>query len=179
MNKEIRRDILSILERGFAALSRSDLLEFTELSNHINHNASIFQDEDSLTIATVIYSLGKLFFREEKIDEQLIGHLRKAQLHLTQDNVKSYRKHIRILLDQIRKRDESMSFYITHILDKAGIKKGTKLYYNGISLGRVAHLMGLSQWELINYLGKTNIVDTFEKTPRMKERLAHTRRIFS
>ena len=155
MNPEIRKDILKILDKSFIAINNKDIISFTELSDHINHNASIFQDEDAISIAVLIYSLGKIFYREERIDLGLVEKLKQAREFLLRRRYKEYRDIIRRIIHIIKQRDKKMGFYITHILDKAGIKKGTKLVYNGISLARVAYLMGVSQWEMINYLGKT------------------------
>ena len=54
MDKIIKKDILSIISKTIAILKikeEKDIIELKELSNHTIHNASIFQDEDSVSIA--------------------------------------------------------------------------------------------------------------------------------
>ena len=51
MNDIIREDIIKILERVIDILAvkeTKDIIELKELSNHTIHNASIFQDKDSI-----------------------------------------------------------------------------------------------------------------------------------
>ena len=62
MNEAVKQDILSLLDSVIGILAseeETDLVELEELSNKIIHSASIFQDEDSISIALLIYSLYK------------------------------------------------------------------------------------------------------------------------
>ena len=40
------------------------------------------------------------------------------------------------------------------MLDAARIKKGSKMHQHGISMARTAELLGITQWELQDYIGK-------------------------
>ena len=67
MNDNVKRDILRTLNRTVEILKEkdvTDLTELKELSNTTVHNASIYQDEDSVSVAVLIYSLSKIFERK-------------------------------------------------------------------------------------------------------------------
>ena len=68
MDEVVKKDILKVLSDVAAILQveeEKDVAELRELSNHTIHNASIFQDEDSVSIAILIYSLSKVIERRE------------------------------------------------------------------------------------------------------------------
>ena len=60
---------------------------------------------------------------------------------------------------RIQAIDSKLSLYLQEVLEKAKVKKGSSLYEQGISLARSAELLGLTQWELMNYVGKTKVMD--------------------
>ena len=180
MNNLIRKDILRILTKVKDKLENKDVYGLSELSNQINHNSSIFQDEDSIKLAVIVYSISKIIERNRgKIDSKFKRLFIKAKLKLKNHDYENYRKAIDEISLKINELDSKLSQYVIHVLNQAGIKKGSKLLSNGISIARVAELMNLSQWELINYVGKTNIPEKFGKDTRIKERLQYTRSLFN
>ena len=64
------------------------------------------------------------------------------------------------------------------VIEEAKIKKGYKLHEHGISLGRTAEILGISQWELMNYVGKTKISDVDIVPTDVVQRLKLARGIF-
>ena len=75
--------------------------------------------------------------------------------------------------------DERLPYFIQEIIEKAKISKGSKIYEHGLSLRRASELLGISQWQLMHYVGKTRIADT-EAPPRIstKDRLRYAKSIF-
>ena len=68
MHETIKKDIISVLSKLTGILSvkdEKDVIEIRELSNHTIHNASVFQDEDSVSIAILTYSLSKIIDRKQ------------------------------------------------------------------------------------------------------------------
>ena len=80
-HEEIYGDILSILQETLTALKKGDYTALKEISNHTIHNASIFQDQDSLSIAVLIYAVHKIMVSEHKsqIMPNLVTSLEQAQ----------------------------------------------------------------------------------------------------
>ena len=66
------------------------------------------------------------------------------------------------------------------VINKAKINKGSRIYEHGISIGRTSDLMGISQWELMSYVGKTNIEDIGEtqKVTSVRKRIAIAKQLF-
>jgi hypothetical protein len=160
MQDIIRKDILSVLDQAIAAVQAEDHHSLGELSNHIIHDASIFQDDDSVSVAVLIYALSKVTQRscdERKSCAFLQPVLVQARDALAQARDDEYRANIRRLLEEIRKIDGQLRLYITQVLEKARVKKASKLHEHGISIARTAELLGVSQWELQDYIGKTTI----------------------
>ena len=179
MDNIIKKDVTRILSNFIEALEKRDGYTITHLSNQINHNSSIFQDEDSITLAVVVYSFSKIISRGKgKLEKSSIGFFKRAKDFLARDDYEGYRRSIKESIDYISKKDEQFGKYVLDVYNQAEIKKGSKLFYNGISLPRVAELMNISQWELMNYLGKTNIADAFGKDKRARKRLDYARELF-
>ncbi len=78
--------------------------------------------------------------------------------------------------DFINKIDTKLKLYIEEVISKAKVKKGSKLHEHGLSIARTAEVLGISQWELMNYVGKTTIstVDGVD----VKTRLNFARKLF-
>ena len=58
MNYLIKKDLVSVLNDLIQTLrerKETDIAEIKLLSNHIIHNASVFQDEDSISVAILIH----------------------------------------------------------------------------------------------------------------------------
>lgn len=184
MNETIKKDILSILS-GIINILRvkeeKDIVEIKELSNHTIHNASIFQDEDSVSIAILIYSLSKIIERKqgELSYNNIVRLIKTAYDFLDKNNIDSYRKTIRKLFKFISTIDTKLKLYIEEVINQAQIKKGSKLYEHGISLARASEILGVSQWELMSYIGKTKIPDVYEvERVSLKNRLNYARSLF-
>jgi predicted transcriptional regulator len=73
-----------------------------------------------------------------------------------------------------------MKPYIQEVLRKASINKASKIYEHGISLGQTAQLLGITQWELSEYSGQTNVSDNdYNKTLDIKKRAKMALEFFS
>jgi len=182
MNEVVKKDILRVLSDAIDILrveKERDVVDLRELSNHTVHNASIFQDEDSVSIAILIYSLSKVIERKEgKLNyKSVLNLVSDAKKDLEQDRIDAYRKVIRKLFDFISSVDTKLKMYIEEVINQAEIKKGGKLYEHGISLGRAASILGISQWELMFYIGKTKMAD-ISGGVSVKQRLNYARGLF-
>jgi len=182
MDEVVKRDILRVLSDVIGILGieeEKDIAELRELSNHTIHNASIFQDEDSVSIAILIYSLSKVIERREgKLNYKvLLKLIIDGKRNLESNRMDVYRKTIKKLFNFISTIDNKLKLYIEEVINQAEIKKGSKLYAHGISLGRAAEILGISQWELMFYIGKTKLTD-IKGGVGVKERLNYARGLF-
>lgn len=182
MDEVVKKDILRVLSDVTDILKveeEKDVADLRELSNHVIHDASIFQDEDSVSIAILIYSLSKVIERREgKLNYKvLLGLIMDARKDLEQNRIDGYRKIIKKLFKFISTIDTKLKLYIEQVINQAEIKKGSKLYAHGISLGRAAEVLGISQWELMFYIGKTKLPD-IKGGVSVRQRLSYARSLF-
>jgi Asp-tRNA(Asn)/Glu-tRNA(Gln) amidotransferase C subunit len=182
MDETVRKDIISTLSEVIELLKvkeEADILEIRNISNHTIHNATIFQDEDSISIAILIYALSKVIERSfGKINYmKFLDLLNGARSHLDKKNEDKYRKSIKSVFGEISKIDKRAELYVEEVINQAQIKKGSKLHEHGVSIGRAAEILGISQWELANYVGKTSLTDI--ETINAIDRVKFVRGLFS
>src|SRR3989338_7147451 len=159
MNDLIKKDLISVLSdlnQTLRERRETDVSEIKSLSNHIIHNASVFQDEDSISVAILIYSLSKIMERKQRdLDYgKLLSMLNSCISNLKKNDDESFRKSIKTIFNFIRTIDEKLRLYIHEVINQAQIKKGCKLCEHGISIARASEVLGISQWELMHYMGK-------------------------
>lgn len=182
MNETIQKDSLSILNGVTEAIKDSQISSdvLFEYSNRCTHNASIFQDQDTIRLAIVVYALYKIHKRFTKIPADLVKYLFSARQNIKDYRIEQYRSDISKIIDSISKVS-SLQPYISQVLDDARIKKGAKLVDHGISVGQAADVLGVSQWEMQNYLGKTGFSEEMnvdDSTKRLLKRLSVMRSLF-
>lgn len=161
MEKAIKGDILSVLQGVRLAFQRHDSAELKRLSNMTIHDASIFQDQDSISAAIAVYSLSKVsdrfllsaVSRGDQIERKILDLLGKCSVALRKDDLMLYRRCIKGIFQVLGSFEKKFGLYMTEVLTQARVKKGSKLYEHGISAAQTASLLGISQWELRNYLG--------------------------
>jgi hypothetical protein len=184
MNEGVKNDILAILEKVISILEKDeekDIFELEELSNHIIHSATIFQDEDSISTAVLVYSIYKVIERSgprPEVYSKIRIEIEKSCGFLESNDIEKYRGCIKDLSKIISGIDEKFKKYVEEVIEKARIKKGTKIYEHGISIARVAELLGISQWDLMNYVGKTEITEFAVKGLGIESKLKYLRGIF-
>ncbi len=180
MRSIIKEDILAVLKKVVDALKEENYSELAELSNRTIHDASIFQDDDSLTIAVLVYALSKIIGRCIERGQPcpvIAPQLKKAEEALRADDDNAYRSIVKKLLKEIGHYDEQLKIYIQEVIEQARVKKASKLYEHGISIARTAELLGLSQWELQSYIGKT-VPEIPHEGMKITERLRRARELF-
>jgi len=180
MNQEIRKEVLAILDRAVEILAVTeirDIIELKQLSDKTLEASSLFQDHDSITVGVLIYALAKTFERDsEDVNHKLI--LKKvicARDSLKKNDLDTFRICTKELLDIIQKADYRFKHFVQHVLEKAKINKGSKLFARGISMARVAELLNISHWELMNYIGKTQISERDSPGVPIRARIRLTR----
>lgn len=178
MDEEVRSNTIRLLRGCISAISKGDSFLLKELSNGNIHSASIFQDEDSLSLGVVIYALSKMIDKSQK-RKTIVGKLRKALDAVISRDYNSYTLLMRELVEIIRAEDDRLKRFVSNVIEQAEVKKGSVLYEHGISIGRVAGILGISKWELMDYIGKTHFSEQSYETVPTEKRLALARMIFS
>ena len=184
MHEIIKKDIIAVLDdliEILKAKEETDIVQMKELSNHVIHNASVFQDEDSVSVAVLIYSLSKIIERKQKDFDygKILGMLNSCISNLKNNEDEAFRKSIKNIFTFIRTIDQKLKMYIHEVINQAQIKKGCKLCEHGISIARASEVLGISQWELMHYIGKTTLLDQFSEPVNVSKRLKIARSLFS
>jgi hypothetical protein len=179
MEDIVRRDLLAVINKAIYLLEKKqDPSELKQLSNHTIHNASIFQDEYSVSLAVITYSLSKIIEKRKVQLDDIIKRLKQAAAALAEERYEQYRTHLANLLNLIAKKDKKYRFYIQEVIRQASIRKGSKIYEHGVSASRTAALLGISLWEFYDYLGATQIFDRDTDISSVRERLKYARSLF-
>jgi hypothetical protein len=185
MLEYVRTNIIKQTDKVIDALKRRDVIALKEISDHTVHSASVYQDQSSLTFALTVYSISKVIDACERSDgcqtfpEKITNLLEESKQCLLNNDIDKYKKTRDQLLKSISSMDKKFGIYIDEVISRAKISKGSKMYRHGVSIERVAELLGISQWELMDYVGKTNISDYKAPAVKVKDRLAFTRKIFN
>lgn len=179
MDETIKKDLLSILNDALNYIKTGQISEIKELSNHTIHNASIFQDQDSISVAVIMYAISKIFERDNRIDPVIVEKIIDAKKLLENNRFEEYKLKIKKIFELVSRKDSKIGKYIEEVIEQAQIKKSSRIYEHGISMAQAASLLGISQWELMNYIGKTTIVDMFKEPVDIRQRIKFARTLFN
>lgn len=186
LEKEECIHVAEVLEQTKSALNTHDALKLKDLSDNTIHSACSYQDSGSITIAVLLYSLSKLIARDDhkkirswpKFIKKFNSILDLAILALKQDKQDKYRKYIELARKTLESQSVSIRQYIKEVLKKASINKGSKIHAHGISLEQTSKLLGISQWELSDYIGQ-RADDKHAKTINTRTRAKMAMEFFS
>ena len=183
MEKEVKKDIVSVLTQAIFLIKKGDFTALSELSNHTIHNASIVQDEYSIQTAILIYALAKVLERVKQkggdVPQKIIDNIQSVIDCLNQDNDSGCDNAIKNIFSEISKIDDKLPWHVQKVIEKANIVKGSNMFRHGISIGRVANVLGISQWDLMSYIGKTRIIDKEGLVTDVENRIKFTRGLFN
>lgn len=164
---EERQHILNILIKVQKALEKKDYIKIRSLSNQVIHHASIHQDPDVISIAVIIYSLSKLIekedYKKEKNWQQFYDNycknIKDMIAALKDKNEKTFHSEVIANRKLLEKLSGNLKRYINDVFREAKINKASKIYEHGISMEKTAKILGISQWDIAEYAGRTKIGD--------------------
>ena len=179
--------ITSVLEQTKNALVMKDVIKLKDLSNQTIHSACAQQDSASITIAVIIYSISKLIERDDymKIEkwDSLIKTfnytLDNAIRELKNENYSNYQKQIQKAREVLESASINLKPYIQDVLKKAAINKASRIYEHGISIEQTAKILGITIWELSDYIGQKSPSEKETKTMDTKKRARMAMEFFS
>jgi hypothetical protein len=179
--------VLEVLRSVKKQLNLHNYIQLKFLSNRVIHSASMEQDPDIISIAVIIYSLSKLIQREEyksykgwpKFYGNYVKHIENSIKYLEKDDLENFRKEINSIRNIINSVSGNLKIYIADVFRKAQINKASKIYEHGISMEKTAKILGISIWELAEYVGQSVSADiNLSVTMPIKERIKITEDIF-
>lgn len=182
MKEVVKKEILHDLSQAVTILEvreRQDFEQLKELSNHAIENVALHKDLDVVSVAVLLYSIYKIISCiSEGNYKDLVNKLKSAKQNLQQNNFGKYNRAIRASFGIVRKCNAKVKIHLQDVMQAARIKKGTALLERGLSIGQAAGLMGLSNWDLQEYAGKTTTIAEHSESIRAKKRLLTAFKIF-
>jgi len=187
MIPEAKKDVLSALNDAYNIINNRQHFMLHGVSDHVVHVMSIYLDTDIVDVAVAIYSLDKIleserYARYPKIKEfirEVLYFIKDASRALSEDDIDKFRRELRNLLGVIQSLTKKLKFYTEDVLQFAKIKKGSKLYEHGLSLGTAAATTGITKWDLMPAAGETVVHEKYvEPIALDKERMRFIKKIF-
>lgn len=182
MKEVIRKEILHDLGRALEILERResrDIEELKQLSDHAIDKIAAYKDLELVSISVLFYSLYKTIQCIPASDyASILQRFRAANDSLQRQQFSSYNKAVRDLFEIIRRCSAKVKEHLHDVLHAARIKKGTLLLHHGLSIGQAAGLMGLSNWDLQVYAGKTPLIAEEHETIPARKRVAAALKLF-
>jgi len=179
--------VIDVLTRARYALEQEDTKKLRELSDKTIHSASVYQHTDYILVATIIYTLSKIVERKDKLNiknwHRFVGetsNLISLAISTIQRNKHSqFIKFLTKTKHLIENYSPNIKPLVEEMLRKASINKASKIYEHGISLAKTTKLLGVTPWELSEYIGeKENSQTKLNKTIDAKERVLITMEFF-
>ena len=184
--KEVE-NVLRILKETKTAFQTNNSFKLKQLSNQTTNTASLTQDLDNIALAVIVYSLSKIVERENykqlpgwknfysKINlfvDKSIRDIEKKDYNAFEGDFKKIKGTIENLSGKLKK-------YIKDVFRYAKINKASRLHEHGLSMEQTSKLLGISMYELADYIGKTGIADAPEsQTMNVKQRIKLVERFF-
>jgi len=172
--------ILSILKEVRVAVDANDVVTIRNLSNQTINTASLTQDPDNIAVAVIAYSLSKILEREDyrKLEgwdvfyKILKDSLNKAIADIEKKDFDKFRKDFEMIRKAINKISGKLKKYVEEVFRSAEINKASRIHEHGLSMEQTANLLGITLYELADYVGNTGISEVKEnKTISSKERI--------
>lgn len=186
-DSEVPIEVINVFTKAAVAVKNRDASLLKDLSDDTLNHAAMQQDDQSISIAVIVYALSKIIDRmQEKelstqtaILDRIQNRMEKAKLLLDKGNQQQYKEVMKEIFAKINEIDVKFTEYVQEVIEKAKVKKASKMHERGISLGRTAELLGLTQWDLMNYVGKTMLYDREPVSKvSLKQRMAYAEELF-
>ncbi|MBU0457231.1 MAG: hypothetical protein ABH824_02875 [Nanoarchaeota archaeon] len=178
----IRKEILYDISQAIDILEvkeEKDLNELEKLSEHAIDDVALHKDTDLITITVLIYSIYKIVHNLSEEDyKNIVAELKFTKKHLEENQLGRYNQSIKNLYNLIRKSDAKIKQHLQDVMQAARIKKSSSLLQKGLSIGQAAGLMGLSNWDLQPYAGKTTYFEQHHESIPAKRRVINAMKIF-
>ncbi len=182
MKESIRKEILYDLQRALAILKERearDLEELKQVSDHAIEDIAVQKDLELVSITVLLYSLYKIAPSISDKDYQAVWD----ELHNTYHSLKTYKlgqynSSVKRLFEIVRKSNAKVQEHLQDVMQAARIKKGASLLQRGLSIGQAAGIMGLSNWDLQQYAGRTVALTQHEEKLPAEKRMAVALKLF-
>lgn len=166
------KHISNVLKDVKTALFDGDSFKLKELSNQTIHSSCISQHRGEILVPVIAYTLSKIVERKDGLGinenewksfiKEIGLNINKAVNYLGGRDYDDYESTLEVILKSIESISPDIKDKIKEVLRKAFINKASRLYEHGLSIEHTAGILGITQWELLEYAGQTGIPDIKE-----------------
>lgn len=157
-----KEHILKILEGTKNSIQKGDSTTIKNLSNQTTNTAALTHDPDNIVIAVIVYSISKILEREnykklpgwDAFYNTIFKCINDTIVSIKNNDEAKIKDNLNCLRNSIIKISGSFKKNIQDIFRKASINKASRIYEHGISMGKTANLLGITKFELANYVGQ-------------------------
>ena len=182
MEEAIKKEIIYDLSQAITILEKkdkNDVDQLRTLSDHGIEDVAVHKNLDLISVTVLIYSLYKIVNSIPDKDYQaVIRELQNAKGSLEKNQLGKYNNSIKTLFQSVKRCNAKVKVHLQDVMDAAKIKKSAALFEKGLSIGQAAGLMGLSNWDLQAYAGKTTTLDQHEESIPAAKRVSTALKIF-
>ncbi|MSS74215.1 hypothetical protein EXS72_01080 [Candidatus Pacearchaeota archaeon] len=184
---EERQHLIDVLTKAKDALEQQDSSKLKDLSEQTIHSASVYQHTDFVLVAVITYALSKILERKEKLPiknwqifiREINNSLNLSISALQRNKQKLFISALEKIKHYLQNEANLISPIIQEVLRKAAINKASKIYEHGISLSKTTKILGVTPWELTEYLGEKESPHLhFNNTLDIRDRIKHTMDFF-
>lgn len=182
-----RKHLIEVLRNTKKALLNNDVVALRGLSNETINAASVYQKEMFLSVAVMVYSLSKIYerarYKQYKtwnvFSKSSGSYLNNVIRAVSKDDTVAFRNEMKGFLKIINTLDPKFRNHVKEVMYKAKVHKASRLHEHGLSVGKTAELLGVSQFDVRPYVGQTGISDVKESVSMdVVKRLEVARRLF-
>lgn len=182
MKDVVKSEIIKDLNKAIHILQQRKQMNvesMKQLSDEAIEDVALHKDLDVVSITVLFYSIYKVVdcLDDESFD-YLIKGMTNARDALQANSFGRYNKSIKNMFVTVRGCNAKVKEHFEDVMDAARIKKGAVLLQKGLSLGQAAGLMGLSNWDLQEYAGRTVILGAHVEKVQAKKRLLTAFKLF-
>ena len=120
------KHVLNVLKQVKEAIETNNTSRLKDLSNQTIHSASTKQDEENVSLAVTIYSLGKIFERQNyrtlggwnDFNRLFKNALDNSIKYLEKNDLENYKKNFALIGKAINKISGKLKTYIEQVLKK-------------------------------------------------------------
>jgi len=187
-DKKELEHVIYVLKETKRALQESNAFELQRLSDLTIHSASIHQHTDFILMAVIIYSLNKIVIKKNRTGvkewnnfvNRVNDELDKSISELKNENIGEFARHLEHTKALLIDLSPNAKQDIEEVIRKASVNKASRIFEHGISLSKTARLLGITQWELAEYIGQGRAFDNpLNQTIGVKERASNALSFFS
>ena len=170
-------DLDALLKKVEESVEKEDKEELSE--KFLKGDFTLVDLHKQINMMRKLGPLSKVMERQREINYSYLSKIIDSCISSVKiDNHEAFDKSIKEIFEMIKSLDQKFNLYVQEVINQGQVKKGCKLCEHGISIARASEILGISQWELMNYVGKTTLVDQYSFSSNVKARLKFARSLF-